>query len=59
MKSTEQIQEELNLSMIVRKWTKVQIYEAYLLENRARLEAEENLKRVNIILAKIRFDSRM
>ena len=59
MKSTEQIQEELNLSMIVRKWTKVQIYEAYLLENRARLEAEENLKRVNIILAKIRFDSSM
>ena len=59
MQSTDQTQEERLLSTTANKYTKEQLYEAYLLEHREVQQLVKQLKRANRMLAKIRFDAKL
>ncbi len=43
----------------IQSYTKVQLYEAYMVEHAARKQAEQVLKRANRMLAKLRFDMKL
>ncbi len=59
MQSTDQTLEERRLSMIANRYTKEQLYEAYLVEHREVQQLVLQLKRANRLIAKVRFDTKL